>query len=830
MRRMSLPSAERSRSLLLAAIAVLLVAPACAMPRIRHEDPALPPLPQTSKVYDAKGRVITTLHATENREVVPLEKVPHPVRDAVIAIEDARFYAHRGVDVKALLRAAYLNARAGRVVQGGSTITQQLIKNTLTGNARTVNRKLRDALLAYQLEDERSKEEILELYLNTVYFGQGAYGIQAAATTYFSRPARELSLSQGALLAGLISSPSRYDPVFYPKAGRDRRNVVLDRMLDLGMIDEATHRKASSAKLGLKPSEDDAPYPAPYFVEYVKQWFLGNPRFGADRPARYRKLFEGGLRIHTTIDLDLQRYAEEAVSEVLSYPNDPHGAMTVLDPRTGEIKAMVGGRDYFAEAKYAKVNLATGDGGTGRQAGSSFKPFALIAALENGISPQQVYSSPPVIEIPLPEDCRGDSDVWEVRSYDSSVSGRFTVEQGTINSINPVYAQIIRDLGKGDPCAGGEKVVEVARRMGVTSPLQPVPSAVLGTNPVHTLEMASAFGTLATVGRHIAPTAVSSITDPAGNVIYEPDHISEQVLDPAVAWTADQILQKAVLQGTGQAAIIGRPQAGKTGTAQQWRDAWFVGFIPQLVGAVWVGFPEGEIDMVWPKVRLDHVTGGSWPAEIWHAFMVNATKGLPVLEFREPNVRYISVRVDVTRGCLPNEFTLPQDIRTVQYIAGTEPTEKCDEPGEPQALTVPSVVGLSRDEAVGLLDAYGFAVSVTKRDSAEASAGTVIGQDPAAGTSALQGTTVTIVVATGESATPPPPEEATVPSVIGMSGPAAAGKLKDAGFDVNVIKEWECRPPAECGAEPGVVWQQDPVGGSTAEVGATVTIWVNKGG
>ncbi len=800
------------------ATVVALFASSCALTKgLVKEKPTIPPLPQTSMVFDDRGHLITTLHKGENRVLISLKQVPTVVKNAVIAIEDKSFYQHHGVDAKAILRAVYQNARSGRIVSGASTITEQLIKNTITGDDRTL--EIREAALAYQLENEWTKDHILDQYLNTVYFGQGAYGIQAAAETFFSKPARKLTLREGATLAGLISSPSRWDPVYHAKAALARRNQVLDSMLKLNMISETAHDKAKGAKLGLNLEDDQGHYAAAYFIDYVKRWFLGNPRFGT-KEERLARLFAGGLRIYTTIDLKLQRYAENAVNSVLAYPTDPYGAMTVIDPRNGAIRAMVGGRDFF-KGKYSHVNLATGDGGTGRQAGSSFKPFTLVTAMEEGILPQRTYPAPPHLEIPLPPG--SDPPVWDVSNYDPNEGAKqMTIEQATIFSVNTVYAQIIMD-------AGPENVVRTAKAMGITSKLLAVPSAVLGTNDVNTLEMASAYGTLATMGQRNPPTAVTKITDAAGKVIYQADPKAKQVLNPAVSWTATQILEKVIQQGTGVAANIGRPAAGKTGTAQLWRDAWFVGFVPQLVAAVWVGFPQGQISMAYPTVRITHVLGGTWPAQIWHAFMVNATRDLAVEDFQQPNVDFVSVRVDVGRNCLPNQWTLPKDIQIVQYIPGTQPTETCKEPSGPQRIPVPSVVGMSKETATTTLASYAFKVAVKEKSGTNAQPGTVLSQDPSAGTKLLQGSTVTITVAAGAGGpSPPPPGDATVPSVIGLSRDAAINKLRSAGFNVSVVSQWQCHPPSSCNAQSNVVWRQSPSAGSKASPGSTVTIWVNK--
>ncbi|HEX2089804.1 MAG TPA: PBP1A family penicillin-binding protein [Actinomycetota bacterium] len=714
---------------------------ACTLPSLPAEAPRIPPLPQTSMLFDADGRRITTLHAGENRILIHLNDMSRALRQAVIAAEDERFYHHHGVDAKAIIRAGIKNAARGEVVEGGSTITQQLVKNTITGSARTFGRKIREARLAYRLEDRYSKGKILEMYLNTVYFGQGAYGAQAAAKTYFSKHARDLSLPQAALLAGLIAAPSRLDPVFHAKAARSRRNYVLRRMRSVGMIGKRDFRRAVRTKVDLQLAHEKE-YSAPYFVDYVKRWFLNSPRFGPNFDARYKRLFEGGLRIYTTLDLDLQKHAERAVQMVLTEQRDPYAAMTVLDPRTGAVKAMVGGRDYFSKSDpFAKVNLATG-GTTGRQAGSAFKPFALIAALAQGISPNRLYRAPPALTFRLPPG--SDPPTWPVRNYDGWSGGSMTLQEATINSVNTVYAQLIMEIGP-------DSVVQTARDMGITSDLAAVPSAVLGANEVNTLEMASAYGTLAMLGERARPHVVSKITDARGRVIYQPDTGRKRVLLPGVAWIANQILQNVVQRGTATQARIGRPAAGKTGTAQEWRDAWFVGYIPQLVGAVWVGFPERQIPMVYPTVRLSRITGGSWPAQIWRAFMVRATEEMPIEHWRMPEIEYISVKIDVTRGCVANEYTLPIDIRVRWFMRGTEPTKVCTEPSGPQIIPVPSVIGMTEEKARETLERYTFDISIQTEVVDGADPGTVAAQEPAPGMSALQQGSVVITVAAAQS-------------------------------------------------------------------------------
>lgn len=621
--------------------------------------------PQTSIVYDARGRVITTFHGVEDRTVIPLEQVPEHVRNAVLAIEDRRFYEHGGVDLQAVVRAAVENVRSGEVLQGGSTITQQYVKNriiALSGNGaeKTLKRKIDEAALARQLEARLTKDEILERYLNTVYFGNGAYGVQAAAKVYFGVPARRLTLVQGALLAGLIRSPEGYDPYDEPQLARARRAVVLDAMASLGMISGDRAERAARRPLGVRrisPRREQR-YQAPYFVDYVRRLLLYDERFsflGDDPEERDRKLLEGGLRIHTTLDLDAQHAAERAIASVLYEPADPHAALVAIEPATGAVRAMVGGRDWFAKRKqdpFAKLNLAIAGApglgrtwaggepvrrapGTGRQAGSAFKPFALVAALKAGIPLSAVLPGSACKTFPI-----GGSAPWEVCNYGGASYGRVTLLEATIRSINVAYASLIVHLG-------AEAVVDVAKRMGIRSPLKPVPSGVLGTNEVNALDMASAFATLATNGQRHAPVAIARIVSPTGEVLYEDRSKPKQVLEPGIAYLATTALEGVISSGTGTAANIGRPAAGKTGTAQEYRDAWFAGYTPDLSAAVWVGYPDGLIEMKTScgaappsKCRPTRITvaGGTWPAQIWRAFMVEALAGVPPRDFERPAV------------------------------------------------------------------------------------------------------------------------------------------------------------------------------------------------
>jgi len=720
---------------------------------VHLEDVPRRQLAQTSFVYAADDSVITQLHAVEDRVVLPTSQIPSWIRDAAVAIEDRRFYQHHGIDGRAILRASYVNFRDGNVAEGGSTITQQLVKNLYTGADRTISRKVSEALLAWQLEDRLSKEEILTRYLNTVYFGKGAYGVQAAARTFFEADARKLDLAQSALLAGLITSPGHFDPYQYPRRALGRRGVVLRLMEEFGMITAAQRRHARKQPIRLHRVPALGRYDYPYFIDYLKEWFLSNPAFGETREDRYRLLFTGGLRIHTTLQPAVQQATQRAVDSVLSYPDDPSAAVTVLDPRRGFVLAMVGGnqQDYWRNRDAGRVNLATAAGGTGRQSGSSFKPFALVAALESGVSASETFPAPSTLQLPL-----GSGGVWDVTNAEGAGFGTMTLRAATVHSVNTVYAQLIDRLGP-------KTVVEVARRMGLRCcrgvsnprhPLKPYLSAVLGTNEVNTLEMASAYGTLATGGLRVRPVPVSRITDARGAILWEANVAPERVLDPQVTSVANSILNEAVLYGTGTAANIGRPQLGKTGTAMDHSDAWFVGAIPQMVAAVWVGFPQGQVRMEPPRTRIT-VYGGTWPAQIWRLLMLEASRSLPSMEFPHPDVGFVSVVVDATQEpyCVPNPFTLPQNIQTLQFIAGTEPTKTCTSPSTLQRVLIPSAIGSSESLAIEGLTEAGFYVDITTAPSTQPN-GTVILQVPAAGTEAFQTSTVTITVSWTEPEEP----------------------------------------------------------------------------
>jgi penicillin-binding protein 1A len=548
---------------------------------------------RTTVVYAADGSVLTEWHGEQDRKVVGIEAVPKVMQNAVVAAEDQNFFKHDGVDTDAAIAAL-------RGSGSGSTITLQLVKMLFSEGGGGLTQKIRQALMAYQLDAKTSKDRVLEAYLNMVYFGNGRYGVESAARGYFGKAATELTLPEAALLAGAIRSPSRYAPTVDLAAARTRRDTVLGRMRDLGLITSKEEVAAAATTVTLAPVAQDAGKVAPYFVEYVKQLLID--QLGS------KAVFTGGLRVRTTLEPAVQRSAEDAVAGVLNVPGDPEAALVALDPRDGRILAMIGGRDFGTE----QYNLAVQGR---RQPGSAFKPFVLVAALESGVSPDRTFdTSPYTVKVK--------DGYWKVENYENGFTqGRLTLRAATDWSVNAVYARLIMEVGP-------EKVVGAAKRMGITSPLEPNPAIALGglSKGVSPLEMASAFGTLASGGVRVPPQAIVEVTDDRGNLVFKPRNTPKRVVEQAVAAQAAGMLRDVVERGTGTNARIGRAVAGKTGTTQSYRDAWFVGFTGDLTAAVWVGYRAAQVDMT--NVHGIKVTGGSLPATIWSRFAASA---IPVL-------------------------------------------------------------------------------------------------------------------------------------------------------------------------------------------------------
>ncbi len=621
------------KRLLTALIALALLATACSYTPITIA-PELPVTAQSSAMFASDGTLLTVLHGEENRVNVRYDQMPDHLIDAVVAIEDARFWLHQGIDPIGLVRAVRRNVAEGSIAQGGSTITQQTVGVLLIEQERSLGGKLEEASLALQLERTHSKERILELYLNSIYFGKGAYGVEAAAQTYFGKSVSEITLSEAAVIAGLIKFPNAANPTDYPDRALDRRDIVLDAMLTQELITPEQFEATLGEPLRRRPPvlRSEERYPAPHFVEEVRQWFLGNPEFGETRSERAQLLYGGGLRIHTTVDLHLQGLAEAARDQILpDAATDPEASIVSLEPRTGRVRAMVGGRDFFGETQSARYNLATGNG---RGGGSSFKPFALATALEQGMPLDRRYPAPSSRTFTFAPG----TPEWRVTG---GGGGSADLRRMTTSSINTAYAALMLDIGPGNATA-------MARRLGITTPLSPVPAAVLGSENVTPLDMATAYGTFANSGLRVPPVLVDRIVRADGTILWEHAHTQERVISADNANIITDILVAAINGGTGTPARLpGRPAAGKTGTGTDHRDGWFVGYTPQLSTAVWVGFPDEEISMVPPHTPM-RVFGSGYPARIWRAFMAPAHEGQPVLDFRPPATTTIVRRPTTT--------------------------------------------------------------------------------------------------------------------------------------------------------------------------------------
>jgi membrane peptidoglycan carboxypeptidase len=574
--------------------------------------------PTRSVVRAADGSVLAMLHGDQDRAVVPLSAIPVTVRDAVLAAEDARFYSHGALDLHGIVRAAAVDLRSRQLREGGSSIAQQYVKNVVTGDRRSLARKLVEAVDAAELERAASKDQILAAYLNQVYFGEGVYGIATAAQHYFATPVGRLSLAQAAALAGTIASPER----FRPTAGRAalaRRNLVLEHMAAVGFVSPA--RVAAAERQPLAPRVRPEPRRSPYVVDAVTRALLGDhamdaalgPAGSADRR---RAVLEGGLTIDTTLRPADQRLAETAVRDRLAGVG-VDAALASVDPASGRVVAMVGGRDYAR----SQVDLATGQGGGGFPPGSSFKVFYLVAALEQGIPPSTTFDTAAPVTVTAPACPAG----YTVHNAEPATAGRLDLRRATAESVNTWYAQLMARVGT--PAA-----IAVARRMGISSPLHDYCSLVLGTENLTPLELASAYATLAAGGVHCRPQLITRITGPTGRVLFDGRPACRRVLDHRVAATAVGILRGVMGPGgTGFRAAIGRPLAGKTGTTSGFADAWFTGFTPQLATSVWVGHARAQVPM-------DHlfgggpVYGGTYPALIFHDYMAAALAGEPVAD------------------------------------------------------------------------------------------------------------------------------------------------------------------------------------------------------
>ena len=614
---------------------------------------------QGTKIYDDNDEPITELHV-ERRILVPLTQIPQSLRDAILATEDRRFYSHWGIDPIGVARAVVQNYRRGKIVEGGSTITQQLTKVLFLTPDKSLERKLKEAVLALELERRYSKDRILEMYLNQVYFGSGSYGVEAAARTYFGKSVSELTVRESALIAGLPRAPTNYSPFDRPEAAKRRREVVLRRLVEFGTIKDEEAKRLAKTDLGLIPPEKRRTT-GQYFIDYVQQTL--EAKYGPDL------VLKGGLNVYTTVNPTMQLTAEQSLREGLKAlqgrtaatqgrPGEtPEGAVVTVEPQTGYVKAMVGGSDFFRSEFNRAVQAK-------RQPGSAFKPLIYIAALEAGFTPaSQIEDSPVSFSVGK------NGQVWKPENYDRKFRGSTTLQQAIEESVNVVTVKLQERIGLA-------KTIQVARRLGITSPLDVNLSLALGTSDVSLLEMTSAYGTLANQGVWMPPVTIRYVTDAQGKLLEE--HVPEgrEAVAPETAYVITQMLRGVVERGTGQAAKgLGRPIAAKTGTTNDYSNAWFVGFTPRLATGVWVGYDR-------PRSLGKDETGSRVAVPIWVTYMGKVLGDSPKEDFPVPE-HVVSMLVD--------EDPSGECLRPVPmaFVKGSESGMACNGVGQPRAQALP---------------------------------------------------------------------------------------------------------------------------------------------
>jgi len=601
-----------------------------------------PQISLASTIFDANGKEITKLFK-ENRVEVNLAEISDNLEKAVIAVEDARFYEHSGIDVIGIGRAALKNVRAGRVVEGGSTISQQTAKNLYLSNERTFTRKAKELLYTLQLERRYTKDEILNMYLNQIYFGKGAYGVEVASQTYFGKPAQELNLAESAMLAGIPKAPNNLNPFNDFDAAKARQAVVLNRMVELGIINSNDAEQAKAEEISLQTSGGIETQTASFFIDMVREYIT--EKF----PDQPELLYRGGLRIETTLDLDMQAGAEKAVMDGLKNYPGLQAALVALDPKTGYVKAIVGGRDSTS-----KFNRATD---AFRQPGSTMKPFVYAAAIDNGYTAASTFKCEPV-EFKLPN-----GKTYSPTDFGNSYHYRdFTLKEALAISDNIVAVKL-------NEAVGPETVVKYAKSMGINSPLQPILSLALGTKEVSPLEIATGYGSLANQGVKAEPIFVLNIKDKNGNILDENKPFLSKVLDEKTAYIVTDML-KAVLEPGGTGAGIGqaftRPMAAKTGSTNEYTDAWFIGYTPDLVTSVWAGNDN-------PKIPAGK-SGGALSGPIWRDFNQAALAKIEPRDFPIPT-GIVKVKICADTGLLATANS--EKVIEAAFVEGTEPTEEC---------------------------------------------------------------------------------------------------------------------------------------------------------
>ena len=760
-----------------------------------------------TKIYAADGTLIVEVAQEERRETLALDEIPQIAQNAVIAIEDERFWEHNGIDPRGLFRALTRTSGAGEATQGGSTITQQYVKNTFLSPEQTLRRKVEEANLALQLERTHTKEFILEQYLNTSFFGNRSYGIQEASKGYFGKPVSEVTAAEAALLAGLLQSPTRFNPYINLDGAVTRRNTVLAKMRQLGYITDDEYEWSINSPVNLVDASTAAAggrYEAAHFVDEVKKFILNDPRFGETPEERNALLTTGGLSIHTTLHLNLQRLADADVTAV--YPNqnrgfrdrrkDPDVGLVAIDPSTGYVRAMVGGYDYFdtnAEVHpYAQYNLAVGKG---RQAGSTFKPIVTATAFANGVPQNATFSAPGSATIRV-----AGHPPWKVRGH--GLGGAASLTECMVHSANTCFANLIADSR-----VGVERTTAMAASMGIDTTyvpatentpargFRPVLSMALGANDTTVLDMAEAYTVFANRGLHVPATMVTKVVDSNGTVLFQHQRTQDKVLEAADADEITRQLQAVLERGTAKGRGIDRPAAGKTGTTQDETDAWFVGYTPQLVTAVWTGYSQST-------TRKVGSTGATAAAPVWQRFMKDALAEVPPTDF---------------------DFTIRSSATTTTTIAPTN-TEIFEFEGTTETVTMPALNGLNIDQATSRARSAGLTLRRINVDTPpNTGPGMVLNQAPASGSQVSKGATITVEATAGSPAPTRP-----VPNIVGLPLNDAAAQLRSAGFSVShevVAAPADVVMGDGLAPLPGIVWSVTPAVG-TVSIDGKLTLHV----
>ncbi|MCF6097026.1 penicillin-binding protein 1A [Thermovorax subterraneus] len=627
---------------------------------------------ETSIVYDSKGNVIAELHGGQNRIPVPLDEIPEHLKEAFIAIEDKNFYKHKGINFKSLIGAVWTDIVTGGYRRGASTITQQLVKNVFLTHEKTLKRKAQEAWLAIQVERHFTKDQILEFYLNHIYFGHSAYGVEAAAQTFFGKSVKDLTLAESAMLAGITKGPSIYSPYINFERAKERQAIVLNEMVDMGFITKEEAEKAKKEEIKLVGLENaKADYKAPYFTDFVITQLAEDlqKELGLTESEAYEKIYNGGLRIYTTVDLEIQEAAEKALADPKNYPYtkkdnngipQPQAAVVVIDPHTGYIKALVGGREHYKKLGLNRASQSY------RQPGSAFKPIVVYtAAIDMGYTAASVIDDSPV-----------SYGNWSPQNYTRDFKGLTTIRKAIADSVNVVAVKVLEKIGV-------DRGIEYAQKLGIKSLVlegrknDRQLSIALGglTKGVSPLELASAYGTLANQGIHVEPIAILKVVDKNGRTLLEHTPTKWTAVSPQVAFIMTDMMRSVITEGTAKRlADFPFPVAGKTGTTSDNKDVWFVGYTPHLVAAVWMGHDE--------PTPMKGVAGGYQPALIWKQIMTIAHKKLPKVGFPKPAGIEGPIAVCQDSGKIPTELCNNDPrgsrIRYEYFIKGTEPSEFCD--------------------------------------------------------------------------------------------------------------------------------------------------------